>query len=86
MQYTSNTYSPQTRDLILGYDCPADALFIPAAVHTATGSSIREQAICVFERDIGKPLTRHTGYLLNEMGVRYPLSTSPCVQLALLTF
>lgn len=57
-----------TRDLILGYDCPADSLLLPAAVHSGV-TSARQNAICIFERDSGKPLSRHTGYLEGEMGV-----------------
>ncbi|KAF8514971.1 amine oxidase catalytic domain-containing protein [Gautieria morchelliformis] len=56
------------RDLLPGYDCPHEAIFLPATVHTALGSSTRERAICVFEQDTGRPLTRHLGYLEGEFG------------------
>lgn len=59
----------ETRDLIIGYDCPYDALYLPAITHTEIGTLLREHAICVFELDSGKPLSRHTGYMKGEMGV-----------------
>ncbi|KAJ6544977.1 amine oxidase catalytic domain-containing protein [Mycena vulgaris] len=57
-----------TRSLIIGYDCPYDALYLPGITHTAAGTLLRQDAICVFERDSGKPLSRHTGYMKGEMG------------------
>ncbi|KAJ7644759.1 amine oxidase catalytic domain-containing protein [Roridomyces roridus] len=57
-----------TRALIVGYDCPHEAQLLPSIVHTVSGTALQEGAICVFERDSGKPLSRHTGYLKNEMG------------------
>ncbi|KAJ7683677.1 amine oxidase catalytic domain-containing protein [Mycena rosella] len=57
-----------TRSLIIGYDCPHDAMYLPGITHTAGGTILREDAICVFERDSGKPLSRHTGYMKSEMG------------------
>lgn len=62
-----------TKELLKGYDCPADAQYLSMTVHEAQGSSTRLDAVCVFERDSGKPLSRHTGWLSNEMGVRRPL-------------
>lgn len=56
------------REQIVGYDCPVDALYLPATVHDMFGTSTRKNAICVFERDSGKPLTRHTGWMKDEMG------------------
>ncbi|EJU01891.1 amine oxidase catalytic domain-containing protein [Dacryopinax primogenitus] len=56
------------RDMLPGYDCPAEAQYLPATVHTALGSYSRERAICVFELDTGRPMTRHHGYL-EEHGV-----------------
>ncbi|KAJ6561792.1 amine oxidase catalytic domain-containing protein [Mycena capillaripes] len=57
-----------TRALIKGYDCPYDALFLPGITHTDVGTLLQNDAICVFERDSGKPLSRHTGYMKGEMG------------------
>ncbi|KAJ7767175.1 amine oxidase catalytic domain-containing protein [Mycena metata] len=57
-----------TWGLILGYDCPYDSLLLPAITHTASGTILQQDAICVFERDSGKPLSRHTGYMTREMG------------------
>jgi primary-amine oxidase len=58
-----------TRALIVGYDCPYDALYLPGITHTSIGTLLQQDAICVFERDSGKPLSRHTGYMKGEMGV-----------------
>ncbi|ORY25514.1 copper amine oxidase [Naematelia encephala] len=55
------------REVILGYDCPADAILLNATVHEQ-GSSTRRNAICVFERESGRPLSRHTGWVEGEMG------------------
>lgn len=55
------------RDVILGYDCPADATLLPAMVHEL-GSTVRRDAICVFEREGTRPLSRHLGYEKNEAG------------------
>ncbi|KAJ7067387.1 amine oxidase catalytic domain-containing protein [Mycena amicta] len=57
-----------TRSVIVGYDCPHEAHLLPAITHTDSGTLIRRDAICVFERDSGKPLSRHTGYMKKEMG------------------
>ncbi|KAJ7759342.1 amine oxidase catalytic domain-containing protein [Mycena maculata] len=57
-----------TRSVIVGYDCPYDALLLPGITHTEPGTMLRQDAICVFERDSGKPLSRHTGYMKGEMG------------------
>ncbi|KAF7374336.1 Amine oxidase catalytic domain-containing protein [Mycena sanguinolenta] len=57
-----------TRALIVGYDCPYDSLLLPATTHSVIGTLQQKDAICVFERDSGKPLSRHTGYLKGEMG------------------
>ncbi|KAF7289645.1 Amine oxidase catalytic domain-containing protein [Mycena chlorophos] len=57
-----------TRSVILGYDCPHEAHLLPAITHTDVGTLVRRDAICVFERDSGRPLSRHTGYMKNEMG------------------
>ncbi|KAK8847701.1 hypothetical protein IAR55_005560 [Kwoniella newhampshirensis] len=56
------------KELMVGYDCPSEAVYLPATIHTATGSSTRYNAICVFEKDSAKPLSRHTGWLKDEMG------------------
>ncbi|KAJ7196797.1 amine oxidase catalytic domain-containing protein [Mycena pura] len=57
-----------TRSLMAGYDCSHEALLLPAITHTEAGTLLRPDAICVFERDAGKPLSRHTGYMTGEMG------------------
>lgn len=55
------------RDVIIGYDCPHDATLLSGLVHE-TGSTLRRNAICVFEREAQRPLSRHTGWAENEMG------------------
>ncbi|KAJ7846914.1 amine oxidase catalytic domain-containing protein [Mycena leptocephala] len=57
-----------TRSLIAGYDCPYDALYLPGITHSDIGTMLQKDAICVFERDSGKPLSRHAGYMKGEMG------------------
>ncbi|KAF8176144.1 amine oxidase catalytic domain-containing protein [Mycena galopus ATCC 62051] len=57
-----------TRALIIGYDCPHEALLLPGITHSNIGTLLQQDAICVFERDSGKPLSRHTGYMKGEMG------------------
>ncbi|KAI0077065.1 amine oxidase catalytic domain-containing protein [Panus rudis PR-1116 ss-1] len=56
------------RDMLPGYDCPYEAVYLPATTHTNLGSITRERAICVFEQDTGRPITRHTGYDEEEFG------------------
>jgi primary-amine oxidase len=46
--------------LVAGKDCPKDATFLPALVHQDNGQPVEiPNAICVFERDIGRPAWRH---------------------------
>ncbi|KAI0765133.1 amine oxidase catalytic domain-containing protein [Fomes fomentarius] len=56
------------RDMIPGYDCPHEAVYLPATTHNLEGSIARERAICIFEHDTGRPITRHTGYKDGEFG------------------
>ncbi|EMD39459.1 hypothetical protein CERSUDRAFT_91968 [Gelatoporia subvermispora B] len=56
------------RDLLPGYDCPADATYLPATTHGHAGSLTRRRAICVFEHDTARPISRHTGYAPGEFG------------------
>lgn len=56
------------RSMIRGYDCPADAHYMSSTVHSALGSLTQPDAICIFERDSGKPLSRHFATERNEMG------------------
>jgi primary-amine oxidase len=50
----------QVRQVILGYDCPYHATLLDATVHES-GSTTRKNAICEFERESGRPISRHTG-------------------------
>lgn len=56
------------RDMIPGYDCPHEAVYLPATSYTPLGTTLRSNAICIFEQDTGRPITRHTGYLKGEFG------------------
>ncbi|KAE9394115.1 amine oxidase catalytic domain-containing protein [Gymnopus androsaceus JB14] len=56
------------QNLLPGYDCPLDAVYLPATTYSAMGTIIRDKAICVFEQDTGRPVTRHTGYMDGEFG------------------
>lgn len=42
----------------------ADVCHLPGPL----GSIRRERAICIFEHDSGRPITRHTGYDKGEFG------------------
>jgi primary-amine oxidase len=58
-----------TRDLLPNYDCPQDAVYLPATLYNPVlGVVRRERAVCVFEMDTGKPLTRHFGDWPGETG------------------
>ena len=56
------------RDMLPGYDCPLEAVYLPATTYSGLGLIVRERAICVFEMDTGRPVTRHTGYMEGEFG------------------
>ena len=56
------------RNLIPGYDCPQEAVYLPAETYSIYGHILREKAICVFEQDAGKALTRHVGDMPGESG------------------
>ncbi|KAE9386715.1 amine oxidase catalytic domain-containing protein [Gymnopus androsaceus JB14] len=56
------------RDMLPGYDCPLEAVYLPATTYSGMGSIVQEKAICVFEMDSGRPVTRHTGYMKGEFG------------------
>jgi primary-amine oxidase len=55
-------------NLLPGYDCPHEAVYLPATTYTDIGIITREQAICVFEHDTGRPITRHVGTVDGEFG------------------
>ncbi|KAH9914348.1 amine oxidase catalytic domain-containing protein [Fomitopsis serialis] len=56
------------RDMLPGYDCPHEAVFLPATTTSFAGSITRERAICIFEHDSARPITRHMGYSEAEFG------------------
>jgi primary-amine oxidase len=54
--------------MIPGYDCPDEAVYLPATTFTGHASLYRSRAICIFEADSHRPITRHTGYEKDEFG------------------
>lgn len=56
------------RDMLPGYDCPYEAVYLPATTFGLTGILSRDRAICIFEHDSERPLTRHLGYDKDEFG------------------
>ena len=56
------------RDMLPGYDCPYEAVYLPATTFGLTGILSRDRAICIFEHDSERPLTRHFGYDRDEFG------------------
>lgn len=58
----------EVRDMLPGYDCPHEAVYLPATTHADIGSITRERAICIFEHDTARPLTRHVGIVDGEYG------------------
>ncbi|KAK7031010.1 hypothetical protein VNI00_013800 [Paramarasmius palmivorus] len=56
------------RDMLPGYDCPVEAVYLPATTRTPLGSTTIEKAICIFEQDTGRPITRHAGDIDGEFG------------------
>jgi primary-amine oxidase len=57
----------QVREVIIGYDCPYDATLLSATIHEG-GSSVRPNAICIFEQERSTPLSRHVGFDKDESG------------------
>ncbi|KAH9918725.1 copper amine oxidase [Epithele typhae] len=51
-----------------GLRLPHEAVYLPATTHNFEGSITRERAVCVFEHDSARPITRHTGYMKGEFG------------------
>ncbi|KAK8011681.1 hypothetical protein PG990_010646, partial [Apiospora arundinis] len=47
---------------IPGYDCPYHATYLNATYTSGTNVQTIKDAICIFETDIGTPLTRHKAY------------------------
>ncbi|KAK0499484.1 copper amine oxidase [Armillaria luteobubalina] len=56
------------RDMLPGYDCPHEAVYLPMTTYASTGSVVRKRAVCIFEQDTGRPITRHAGYMQGEFG------------------
>lgn len=54
------------------YDCPHGSVFLSANVFIPSehggNTVVIDRAICVFEMDTTRPITRHTGYGDGEFG------------------
>jgi primary-amine oxidase len=82
------------RDMLPGYDCPYDAVYLPATTYSTLGMINRERAICIFEHDTARPITRHTGWNEGEFGavkgyvltVRSISTVGKCVSLSHLVY
>ena len=57
-----------TKNLMPQYDCPRESVYLPATTFTVLGNIQRQRAICIFEQDVGKPLSRHYGSQDGETG------------------
>ncbi|KAF9266153.1 amine oxidase catalytic domain-containing protein [Marasmius fiardii PR-910] len=55
-------------NMLPGYDCPHNGVFLPVTTWAPVGSFNVERAICVFEHDTESPLTRHSSYVDGEFG------------------
>ena len=68
------------KDLILQYDCPTEAVYLPATTFSILSNFQRQRAICVFEQDVGKLLSRHYRYDEGETGaVKSYVLTIRCI-------
>ena len=56
------------RDLLPGYDCPHEAVYLPATTYSTLGTVVRDRAICIFEQDSGRPISTHSGPMNGEWG------------------
>jgi hypothetical protein len=56
----------EVQDMIPGYDCLHEAVYLPATTHSEISSIMREYSICIFEHDTECLLTRHVGLLYGE--------------------
>ena len=61
--------------LVEGYDCPYSASFYNISYHELNGTTVNQDAMCIFETDSGYPLSRHrygggnTSYPFTRLGV-----------------
>ena len=47
-----------TKDLNPQYDCPPESVYLPATTFSILGNIQRRRVTCIFEQDVGKPLSR----------------------------
>ena len=68
--------------LVAGMDCPKNATFLPAVVHQDNGQPVDiPNAICVFERNTGKPAWRHYEIFAQSDKVSVPAEGRPDTEL-----
>ncbi|CAE6379675.1 unnamed protein product [Rhizoctonia solani] len=61
-------FGEDTRQLLLGFDCPHGALTLNASYHMEDKYYTSPGAICVFEADLGFPTSRHADTVNNWYG------------------
>ncbi|KAG8948984.1 hypothetical protein FRC00_008384 [Tulasnella sp. 408] len=49
----------ETRQVLLGYDCPHGALTFNTSYYSDSTYSVNTDAVCIFEQDLGFPTSRH---------------------------
>ncbi|SPN99609.1 uncharacterized protein DNG_02461 [Cephalotrichum gorgonifer] len=54
--------------LVEGFECPYGATFLPVIFYTANTTVTHPNGICIFESDIGIPISRHRNGVVNEYG------------------
>jgi len=48
------------RNMIPYYDCPQEAIYLPATMYSPLDTVVVEQAICIFEQDTGLTLPNNS--------------------------
>ena len=68
--------------LVAGVDCPRNATFLPVMMHQDNGQPVEiPNAMCVFERDPGKPAWRHYEIFAQSEKVSVPAEGRPMTEL-----
>ncbi|KAI5797340.1 copper amine oxidase [Peziza echinospora] len=53
-------FGPNYWELVKGYDCPTSASFLDTVLHQNGKTTTNKDSICLFEQDMGYPISRHT--------------------------
>lgn len=68
--------------LVLGVDCPSNAVYMPSVMHQDNGQPVElPNAICVFERNPAKPAWRHYEIFAQSETVAVPAEGRPQTEL-----